>query len=145
MSYLSKYPLVFVVIVTILLSPFILKLASNQGKKAKQSLKLLFISILSAQILLGFLNWKNISYNSLYLGLFFFISILQAVLLLKNKSFNILVIILNFINSVLIFVGMAEVSKILGFQVVSLPSIGSVFLVLTGNIIGLVFINKKLS
>ena len=139
----NPYPAILVL--TILLSPFILSLASNQGKKAKQSFKLLFISILSFQIFLGYLNWENIPYHSLYLGLFFFISILQVALLLKNESFNSATVILNFANTILIFTGMFEVSKILGYQVVSLPSIGSVFLVLLGNVVGLVFINKKLS
>jgi len=152
-SYLSQNPLILVAILTILLSPVILKLASNQNKKAKHNLKTLFILVLSAQILLGFLNWENftagrsgfelsLAYPDSFLGLFFIISLLQITLLLLNKSFNTTVAVLNFINSVLIFAGMIRLSNSLSFQAVSLSSIGTIFLVLIGNVIGLILINK---
>ena len=127
----------------LIISPFVLKLASNQGKRTKQNLKYFFILILSTQIILGFLNWEDFSFSNTFLALFFFISILQVFLLLINKPFNTAVVVLNFINTILIFIGMIEVSRILGFQIFNLPSISSVFLVLLGNVIGLTFINKQ--
>lgn len=133
MSYLYQNPLILVAILTILLSPFVLKIASKQDKKAKQNLKYIFLTILLSQIILGFLSG---------LQLFLVISVIQILLLLMSKSFNTIVVALNFINSVLIFVEMIRLSSSLGYQVVSLPSIGAVFLVLVGNVVGLGFINR---
>lgn len=137
----------------LILSPLVLRMASGQKKETKQQLKFILLFILSAQILLGFLNWENFNsgrggfelaliYPNSLLGLFFIIALLQVIFLTVGKSFNTLVVILNFINSVLIFVGMVRLSNILGFQAVSLASVGAVFLVLVGNIIALAFINK---
>lgn len=137
----------------LIISPFVLKLASNQDKKTKQSLKSFFVFILSAQIILGFLNWENfsvgrsglelsLSFPGSLLGLFFIIALLQVIFLVIGKSFNTVVVVLNFINSVVIFTGMIRLSNLLGFQAVSLPSIGTVFLVMIGNVVGLAFINK---
>lgn len=118
------------------------------------NLKLFFILILASQVFLGFLNWENfqnsgmsgyelaIAYPASLLGLFFGLSLFQIILLVLNKSFNRLVVVLNFISSVLIFVGMIQTSNILGVQAVSFASIGAVFLVLMGNVVGLAFINK---
>lgn len=133
MSYFNQNPLILVGILTILLAPFILKLASNQSKKNKQNLKSLFIFILFTQIILGFFVDVNF---------FLVISFLQIILLIINKSFNILVVILNFINSVVIFMEMINMSNKVGYQIFSIPAIGAVFLVLIGNVLGLVFINK---
>lgn len=144
---------VIILAAVLLISPFVLKTASSQNKRSKQQLKILFLFILSAQIILGFLNWENFTSgrsgfelsfdfpNSL-LGLFFLISTFQIFLLSTSKSFSTLAVILNFINTILIFTGMIRLSSILGFQAVSLASIGAVFLVLTGNVLGLVWINK---
>lgn len=142
--------------VVLIISPFVLRVASNQSKKSKQQLKLIFLILLTAQIILGFLNWENFStgrsgfelslaYLNSFLIFFFIISLLQIILFLTDKSFGKLVIILNFINSVLIFTGMIRLSSILSFQAVSWASVGAVFLVLIGNIIGLAFINKNKS
>lgn len=148
MSYL------IIIVVVLIVSPFILKLAQSQKKEVKRNLKNLLLSILVIQISLGILNWENftntgrsgfelsLAYLNSLLILFFIISILQVILLLVNKSFSKLVVILNFINSALLFIGMIRLSNILGSQIVSLPSVGTVFLVLTGNIISLVYINK---
>ncbi|MDP3973762.1 MAG: hypothetical protein Q8P92_02930 [Candidatus Daviesbacteria bacterium] len=144
---------VIILAAVLVISPFVLRIASSQKKETKQQLKFIFLFILSAQILLGFLNWEKFSsgmsglelsfaYPTSFLGLFFIISTLQILLLLFSKSFNTLVVILNFINSVLIFFGMIRLSNILGFQAVSLSSIAAVFLVLLGNIIALAYINK---
>lgn len=131
MSYLDQNPLILVAILTILLSPVVLKLAANQKKGIKQQLKLIFLLILIAQIFLGFLAGVKI---------FLVVSLIQVLLLLINL--NTLVVVLNFINSVLIFVEMIRLSSNAGYQVVSLPAIAAVFLVLVGNVVGLVFINN---
>lgn len=144
---------VIILAVVLLISPFVLKIASSQKKNDKQQLKFILLFLLSAQILLGFLNWENfssgrsgfelaLSYPNSLLGLFFIISLLQIIFLIINKSLNSLAVILNFLNSILIFVGMIKLSNLLGFQAVSFASIGAVFLALTGNVIGLAFINK---
>lgn len=145
---------IFILIAVVLLSPFILNLASNQKKGTKRNLKLFYILLLAVQVFLGFLNWENfqksgqsgyelaIDYPASFLGLFFGISLFQIILLILNKSFNGLVVVLNFINSALIFAGMIQLSNILGVQAAGFASIGAVFLVLIGNIIGLLYINK---
>lgn len=136
-----------------LVSPFVLSLASKQDKKHKVALRGIFLSILMVQILLGFLNWENftsgrsgfelsLTYPNSFLGFFFLVSILQFTLLLVNKSLYTLAVVFNFINTILVFIDMIKLSNILGFQAVSFASIGAVFLVLFGNIIGLSFINK---
>ncbi|OGE33185.1 hypothetical protein A3C59_03650 [Candidatus Daviesbacteria bacterium RIFCSPHIGHO2_02_FULL_36_13] len=146
-------PYLIIVVVVLIVSPFILKLAQSQKKEDKRTFRNLLLFILAMQIGLGVLNWENFTagrsgfelafiYPSSLLGLFFITSISQIILLMVGKSFSTLVVILNFINSVLIFTGMIRLSNILGFQAVSFASIGSVFLVLLGNIIGLNFINK---
>lgn len=142
-----------ILVFVLLLSPFVLKLASKQDKKSKFRLKVVFISILIFQLISGFFNWENFSrgrsgielaltYPNSLLGLFFIISAVQILVLLISKSFNTPVVVLNFINSILFFAGLIRLSSILGFQAVSLASIGAVFLVLLGNVLGLVWINK---
>lgn len=138
----------------LLISPFVLHLAASQNKKTKQNLKILFLGLLSLQILSGFLNWENFAvsgrsgfelaqlYPGSLLGLFFIVSLLQMIFLILNQSLNTAVVVLNFINSVLIFAGMIRVSNILGYQAVSFTSITTVFLVLIGNVVALAFINK---
>ena len=138
------YTYIIILVIVLLVSPFILKLSADQGRRAKQNLKFFFILIILAQIILGFFGGLELSlaYPGSLLGLFFIISVIQILLLLINKSFNTLVVVLNFFNTFLIFVGMIRLSNILGYQVADLASIGTVFLVLIGNVIGLVFINK---
>ena len=138
------YTYIIILVIVLLVSPFILKLSADQGRRAKQNLKFFFILIILAQIILGFFGGLGLSlaYPGSLLGLFFIISVIQILLLLINKSFNTLVVVLNFFNTFLIFVGMIRLSNILGYQVADLASIGTVFLVLIGNVIGLVFINK---
>lgn len=124
---------IVILAIVLLLSPFVLKIASKQDKKVKHNLKSWFLVIFSAQIILGYFS-----------GVKFFpaISFLQIILLITNKSFNTLVVVLNFINSVVIFAEMINMSKQAGYQIFSLPAIGAVFLVLIGNILGLAYINK---
>lgn len=146
-------PYLIIIAVVLTISPFILRLAQSQKKEIKRNLKLTLLILLTAQLSLGLLNWENFTsgrsgfelsliFPSSLLGLFFVISIIQISLLILSKSFNALVVLLNFINTVLIFVSMIRLSSILGYQVVSFASIGTVFLVLFGNVIGVAFINK---
>jgi len=146
-------PYLIIIAVVLITSPFILKLAQSQKKEVKRNLKLALLLILTTQLILGLLNWENFTsgrsgfelaliYPNSLLGLFFIISIIQIVFLIIGKSFNTLVVILNFLNSVLIFAGVIRLSNILGFQAVSFASVGSVFFVLFGNIVALAFINK---
>lgn len=139
-----SFTYLIILAIILIISPFVLKLASNQEKKAKQNSKAFFILILFAQIILGFFGNLELSFahpNSL-LGLFFIITIIQILFLLISKSFDTLVVVLNFLNTFLIFIGMIRLSNILGYQVASLASISTIFLVLIGNVIGLIFINK---
>lgn len=154
MSFFYQNPLILVVILTIVLSPFILIIASNQNKNVKNKLRLVFFCILAVQIILGFFNWENfkelgrsgyelaLNFPQSYLGFVFVISLLQIILILINKSFTTLAVVLNFINTILIFIAMSRLSSNLGFQAVSLSSIGAVFLILIGNVVALAFINK---
>lgn len=130
---------VIILVAVLVISPFVLRLAASQKRETKQQLKNIWTLMLSAQILLGFLNWK--SFGTAGLGVFLVISLLQLLMLLTNKYLK-LVVLLNFINSILIFVAMIQVSNKLGYQVVSFESIGSVFLVLFGNVVVLAYINK---
>ncbi len=148
-----NFTYVIILAAVLVISPFVSRTASSQRRETKQQLKFIFLFILSAQILLGFLNWEDfttgrsgfelsLTYLNSFLGLFFIISILQIIFLIISHLFNTAVVVLNFINSVLIFLGLIRLSNILGFQAVSWASIGAVFLVLSGNIIALAFINK---
>ena len=138
----------------LILSPFALAAASKQDKKTKTKVRLVFLFFIISQLVLGFLNWENfesgrsgislaISYPGSLLWLFFVISAVQVLLVLLNTRFTTLyAAILNFVNTVVLFAGLIRVSQILGFQAVSFASIATVFLVLIGNISGLVYINK---
>jgi len=145
------YPIILAVVLVIV--PFVLVAATNQDEKTKQGLKIFFILILSAQIILGFLNWGSDSLNESgfelalryphsFLGMFFIISAIQLVFLLANKKLATPAVILNFINTLIFFTGMIRLGQITGIQMVSSASIGVAFMVLIGNVIGLIFINK---
>lgn len=145
----------FILLGILLISPFVLRLASSQDKKSKTKVRTIFLAVLVLQIILGFFNWEKFgmsgrsgldlatSYPGSLLWLFFVISAIQILLLLLNTRFtNLYAAILNFVNTVILFTGLIRLSNILGFQAVSFTSIGAVFLVLFGNITGLAFINK---
>lgn len=119
--------------VVLILSPFVLKIASSQKKETKQQLKLAYLFILSAQIFLGFLGGVRVW---LFLG----ITLIQ-ILFVLNRQFT-LAVILNFINTIVFFGSMIRLGQITGIQDSSFSSIATAFLVLIGNVIGLIFINK---
>lgn len=138
----------------LIISPFVLKIASSQDKKTKQNLRIIYLILLAFQILLGLLNWETltgqgrsgfelaISYPNSYLWLFFVVTFIQIILLLlKKHSLDTSAVILNFANTIIFFITMISISKILGQQIVSLANIGTIFTVLTGNVVGLVLVN----
>lgn len=148
-----EYALILVVV--LLISPFTLHLAASQKKKTKQSLRVLFLILLSLELILGFFNWETfkgsgktgfelaLGYTGSYLWLFFITALIQMMLLLLKKSIlDTITVVLNFINTILFFAAMIILSNLLGKQVVSLVSIGVIFAVLIGNVVGLILVNK---
>lgn len=148
-------PLIFVLIVTMAISPFILLLASRQNQKTKQKLKQVFLLILILQLFMGLLGWESLpfsgitgfklalAYPNAFLWLFFIITTIQILLLTLNKhTAETIAVILNFANSIIIFASLIIISKILTRQIVSLASICTVFLNLTANVVSLALINK---
>lgn len=146
---------VVILIGVLLISPFVLKIASSQNKKTKYNLRVIFLALLTSQLLSGLLNWETFSgpgrsgfefalaYPSSYLWLFFVISFVQLLfLIIKKSNLDTVSVVVNFINTIVFFAGMIILSNILGKQTVSLTSIGVIFLVLIGNVVGLMLINK---
>lgn len=144
-----------IIIAVLLLSPFILKIATSQNKKTKYNLRIILLVLLGLQLLAGFLNWEvlkgfgrsgfelSLTFPSSYLWLFFAISFIQFLLLvIKKPALDITSVILNFINTAIFFAGMIMLSNLLGRQVVSFASISTIFAVLIGNVAGLMLINK---
>ncbi|MDO8573511.1 MAG: hypothetical protein Q7R77_02045 [Candidatus Daviesbacteria bacterium] len=130
-----NFTYVIILVAVLIISPFVLRLASKQGKDIKRNLRYLFILMLSAQIFLGFLSGLN-------LGIFLVITAAQIVLLILNRKFYTLVVILNFINTVVFFYSMIRLGQTTGIQDTSFTSIGTAFIVLIENVVGLILINK---
>ena len=122
-----------ILIAVLIISPFALTLAEKQDKKTKSRLKYIFLFLLIAQIILASFNWQM-------LLLFLAISLLQFFLLLKKPSPA--VVILNFINTFVLFITMVRLSRPVG-NLANLAIITAAFLVLTNNVIGLLLINKE--
>lgn len=148
-------PLVIVLAITLLISPFVITLSVRQDKKIKRNLRLVWITLLTLQIILGIFNWESFSgpgrsgfelaliFPKSYLWLFFTISLIQFILLtIKKPVLDMVSMILNFINTVVFFAVMIIISDFLGKQIVSIASISTVFIVLIGNVAGLMLINK---
>ena len=146
-----------VILISVLLfSPFILKIASSKNKKTKLNLRIIFLILLTFQILAGFLNWETFRgqgrsgfelasiYPTSYLWLFFAVAAFQAVMLLTKKQvLDTLAVVFNFLNTIIFFAAMARVSNLAGQQIVSWANVGVIFAILGGNIVGLALINKK--
>ena len=122
-----------ILIAVLIISPFALTLPQKQDKKTKSRLKYIFLFLLLAQTILASFNWQM-------LLLFLAISLLQFFLLLKKPSPA--VVILNFINTFVLFITMARLSRPVG-NLANLAAIAAAFLVLTNNVIGLLLINKE--
>ena len=148
-------PLILVLIVTLAISPFILQLAARQNSKTKQKLRQIFLLLLTLQLILGFFGWESLpfsgitgfelalTYPNAFLWLFFVITIVQIALLTSQKhTAHVAATSLNFLNTLIIFASLILISKILTRQIVSLASIGTVFLNLTANIVSLALVNK---
>ena len=140
---------------TLILSPFILILASRQDKSTKSKIRLILLAFLILELLLGFLNWESLakegrsgyqlalSYRWSFLFLFFVLTLFQAIILTFGRRFlDILATIVNFANTIVLFIALILLSNILGYQAVSWANLGTIFLVLFANIAGLVLINK---
>jgi len=126
-------PYTLVLVAVLLISPFAIMLAQKQDKKTKSRLKHIFLFLLLAQIILASASWQ-------ILLLFLAISLLQFFLLLKKPSPA--VVVLNFINTFVLFITMARLSRPIG-NLANLAAIAAAFLVLTGNVVGLLLINKE--
>lgn len=144
-----------ILLVTLLASPFVLRLASTQNKKAKKNIRDIYLGLVILTGALGLFNFETwqengrsgfdlaASYPQTFLGLFFVVIFLQAVLLTVNRPrLNTLAVILNFANTFVFFAALITLSNHLGRQVVSLASVATIFLVLIGNVVGLVLVNK---
>lgn len=147
------YPIILLVV--LILSPFVLTLANKQDSRTKRNLKIGFFILLLFELASGLFNWESFSgagqsgftlsftYPTSLLGLFFAIALVQMILLLiPKRTAHLAAVVLNFINTVVFFVGVILVSGAIGKQIVSLWSIGVIFAVLIGNVVGLVWINK---
>lgn len=128
-------PYLLVLIATLVLSPFVVNLAQKQDKKTKSNLKLIFLVLLVSQILLGLLNYQA-------LWLFLTISLLQ-ILILTNKSSKTPVVFLNLANTIIFFLIMIRLDQKPISDPANLTGIAIAFIVLTGNVIGLLLINKE--
>lgn len=146
-------PLVWVLSVTIFLSPLALSLAANQSPKTKSILRAIFISLLTLEILFGFLGWDtNLPENtgfrlallskSLLPTFFSTTSVQILLLLLKREVLDEVSIFLNFTNTIVFFLAMISASNLLGYEVFGLVPVAEAFLVLLGNVIGLTLINQ---
>lgn len=145
----------FVLPAVLLTAPLILRLAAKQDKKTKRSLRQIYTLILISQLLVGFLGWESaplagrsgfaLAYErpASFLWLVFLIVIVQIVLLTQRRgSAALIVVILSFANSFVIFASMIAVSAAIGRQIFSLASLGETFLILTGNVAGLLLVNR---
>ena len=126
-------PYALIVIAVLSVFPFAIRLAEKQDKKTKSHLKNILLLLLLGEIILATPNWQ-------LLYLFLAISLLQFILLLKKPSR--LVVFLNFINTFILFITMARLSQPIG-NLTNLLAIATAFLVLVGNVIGLLLINNE--
>ncbi len=147
------YPIILLFV--LILSPLVLTLAGKQDSKTKRSLKIGFFILLLLELTSGFFNWESFSgtgqsgfalaftYSSSFLGLFFVIILIQIILLfISKRTAHLTAVVLNFINTVVFFVGALLVSEAIGKQIVSFWNIAAIFAVLIGNVVGLVWLNK---
>ena len=127
-------PYTLILIATIIVSPFAIILAQKQDKKTKSRLKNIFFFVLVAQIILGLFNWKALS-------LFLFISLIQILLLVCKTQTP--VVFLNFINTFVFWAIMIRLDQKPISDPANLAGIAIAFIVLIGNLVGLLLINKE--
>ena len=147
--------LIIVLAAVIIITPFALRIASKQDKDAKNKLRAVFQVLLLGELLSGFFNWETftgagrsgyalaLAYPASLFWLFFALAAGQIILLISNKTAaRAIAVILGFVNSVLFFVGTISVSNTSGRQAVGYAGVAAIFLVLIGNVVGLLLANK---
>ena len=144
-----------IIIGILVFSPLAIIIAARTDKKTKRILRFSLLALLIIQIVSGFVNWESSSalgrsgialaaaYPSSLLGLFFIISFVQAGLLLLREHWALVTItVLNFVNTVVFFIGVISLEKIRGIEVFSYFALGAVFAVLIGNVVSLLLVNR---
>jgi len=139
----------------ILVSILVLGWAARQDKKAKNRFRQIFLALVLGTLVSGFFNWETFTsygrsgfalsweYPQSLLFVFFFIALIQLVLLLlKRHLADVVAVILSFANTVVFFASLMRLSSTLGSQPVSYANVAALFAVLIGNVIGLMLINK---
>lgn len=147
--------LIIVLLMVLIVSPVILKIAAKQDKNTKNKLRFVFQVLLLGELASGLLNWENlagdgrsgfefaIAYPASYLWVFFVIALVQIILLIFEKPVaSAIAAALSFANTIMFFVGIILISGFVGRQVVGFANIAAIFLVLIGNVVGLVLANK---
>jgi len=129
-------PYTLILVAVSILSPFAITLAQKQDKKTKSRLKHIFLLLLIGQVSLGLLNW-----NALWL--FLIISLLQIFLLIRKTPAETPIVVLNFINTFVFFLTMIRLDQRQISDSTNLTGIAIVFVILIGNVIGLLLINKE--
>ena len=144
-----------IIVGVLILSPFAIAAATRTDKKTKQILRFSLFVLLVIQIVTGFFNWESsattnrsgialaAAYPSSLLGLFFIIPFFQAGLLLLRKHWALVTtVVLNFVNTVVFFIGVVSLEKIRGIEVFSYFALGAIFAVLVGNVVALLLVNR---
>lgn len=129
-------PYTLILIATLIISPFAIGLAQKQNKRTKSRLKNIFLLLLVAQITLGMLNWKTLS-------LFLIISLVQIFLLTRKTPAQTPVVLLNFINIFVFWAIMIRLGQRPISDPINLAGIAIAFIILIGNIVGLLLINRE--
>lgn len=120
----------------LIVSPFAFKIAEKQDKKTKSRLKHILLFLLVSQILLGLISWK-------ILLPFLAISLVQIFLLTKKNPAKTPTAVLNFINTFVFFFIMIRLDQREISDSTNLAAIAIAFIILIGNVVSLLFINKE--
>jgi len=150
------YTYLVILVGVLVLSPLAIVIAARTDKKTKRILRVCLLALFAVQIVSGLFNWESfstvgrsgialaITYPSSLLGLFFIISFVQAglLLLLRKHWALVTVAVLNFVNTVVFFVGGISLEKIQGLEVFSYFSLAAIFAVLIGNVVSLLLVNR---
>lgn len=129
---MTPYTLILVVVLAI--SPWVLKLAEKQDKKTKSRLKNIFLLLLIGQTLLGLPSWK-------LLPLFLTISTFQIFLVVRKIPLP--AVLLSFVNTVIFFFTLIRLDRGPIENSANLTYIAIAFIVLIGNVVGLLLANKE--
>lgn len=129
-------PYTLILAAVLLISPFAFKIAEKQDKKTKSRLKHILLFLLVSQILLGLISWKALI---LFLG----ITLVQIFLLTKKNPAETPTAVLNFINTFVFFFIMIRLDQKEISDSTNLAAIAIAFIILIGNVVSLLFINKE--